>query len=194
MRAWVLLLGLVLGPRGEALAQSPERPRRKAPDYDDTFRKYSKRYFGPGFDWKLFKAQGMTESNLDATARSRVGARGVMQLMPSTARAIRSDNEDLSWVEDPEMNIAAGIAYDRTLWRLWEADSVVEHRTEFMFASYNAGRGTILRAQGHARRAKLDHRQWPSIRKVAARVPRWRHRETLGYIERIASARSGLGR
>ncbi|MBL8960121.1 MAG: transglycosylase SLT domain-containing protein, partial [Gemmatimonadetes bacterium] len=113
MRARVLLVALALGPCGEALAQAPERPRRKAPDYDDTFRKYSKRYFGPGFDWKLFKAQGMTESNLDATARSRVGARGVMQLMPSTARAIRSDNEDLSWVEDPEMNIAAGIAYDR---------------------------------------------------------------------------------
>jgi membrane-bound lytic murein transglycosylase MltF len=175
-------------------AEAQERPRRKEPDYDATFRKYSKRFFGATFDWKVFKAQGMAESNLDPTARSRVGARGVMQLMPSTARAIRSDNEDLSWVEDPEMNIAAGIEYDRKLWLLWEADSVNEHRTEFMFGAYNAGRRTILRAQGHARRAKLDHRQWPSIRKVAPQVPRWRHRETLEYIERIAAAREGLGR
>ncbi len=169
-----------------------ERSRRKAPDFDDTFRKYSKRYFGPTFDWKLFKAQGVTESNLDPVARSRVGARGVMQLMPSTARAIRSENEDLSWVDDPEMNIAAGIEYDRQLWLLWEADSVNEHRTEFMFGAYNAGRRTILRAQGHARRAKLDPRQWPSIRKVAPKVPRWRHRETLEYIERIAAARAAF--
>ncbi len=169
-----------------------ERQRRKDDLYDETFRKYSKRFFGPAFDWELFKAQGMTESNLDPTAKSRVGARGVMQLMPSTARSIRSDNEDLKWVEDPELNIAAGIEYDRKLWRLWESDSVSDHRTEFMFGSYNAGRGTILRAQGHARRAKLDPRTWPAIRDVAPTVPRWRHRETIDYIDRIAANRAAL--
>ena len=161
-------------------------------DYDDTFRKYSKRYFGPVFDWRWFKAQGMAESNLDATARSRVGARGVMQLMPSTFRAIRSENAELTWIDDPHMNIAAGIEYDRKLWLLWEADSVMEHRASFMFGSYNAGRSTILRAQSHARRSKLDPLVWPSIRKVAPQVPRWRHRETLEYIERIEAARGGL--
>lgn len=169
-----------------------ERPRRKDDLYDDTFRKYSKRFFGPAFDWQLFKAQGMTESNLDSTARSRVGARGIMQLMPSTARSIRSENEDLKWVDDPELNIAAGIEYNRTLWRLWEKDSVADHRNEFMFGSYNAGRGTLLRAQGLARRAKLDPRTWPSIKQVAPEVPRWRHRETLDYIDRIAAARAAL--
>ena len=30
--------------------------------YDDSFRKYSKRYFGPGFDWRLFKAQEMAKA------------------------------------------------------------------------------------------------------------------------------------
>ncbi len=187
MRRIVACLTLVLSIPLQA--QDRERLRRKVPDYDEIFHKYSKRFFGPGFDWKLFKAQGIAESNLDAVARSRVGARGVMQLMPSTARAIRSDNEDLKWVEDPEMNIAAGIQYDRTLWLLWEADSVHASRSEFMFGSYNAGRRTILRAQGFARRSKLDHRSWESIRKVASRVPRWRHGETLGYIERIGEAR-----
>ncbi len=54
--------------------------------YDPTFRKYSKRFFGVGFDWRLFKAQGMTESNLNPAATSWVGARGVMQLMPTTFR------------------------------------------------------------------------------------------------------------
>ena len=37
-----------------------------------------------------------------------------------------------------------GISYDRRLWRQWEQDSVEYHRREFMFASYNAGRGTII--------------------------------------------------
>src|SRR5919201_1404990 len=51
--------------------------------YDGVFRKYTKRYFGAGFDWRYFKAQGMAESQLNPTARSWVGARGIMQLMPS---------------------------------------------------------------------------------------------------------------
>lgn len=167
---------------------------RKSADYDETFRKYSKRFFGPAYDWKLFKAQGMTESNLDMLATSHVGARGVMQLMPSTFRSIQSENDELKWIDDPHMNIAAGIQYDRKLWLLWEADSITDHRTEFMFGSYNAGRRTLLRAQGVARRSKLDPRTWLSIRAVAPQVPRWRHKETLDYIERIRAARDGLGK
>ena len=171
---------------GAGVAQAQRAPLRRPADYDDVFRKYGKRYFGPGFDWRLFKAQGMAESNLDSSARSFVGARGVMQLMPSTFHAIRSENEDLKWIDDPETNIAAGIYYDRKLWLLWERDSIDGSRREFMFASYNAGRSTILRAQGQARRAKLDPRTWPDIARVAPRVPRWRHRETLDYVKRIA--------
>src|SRR6185369_14498089 len=126
-------------------------------------------YFGPGYDWRAFKAQGMTESNLHSMARSRFGARGVMQLLPTTFHEIASQNPDIRRaINDPEWNIAAGISYDRRLWQLWEADSVTLHRQEFMFASYNAGRGTILGAQS-----------------VAPTVPRWRWRETIGYVHRI---------
>ena len=89
--AFVALFALALAP--SPLTAQRKIEARKPADYDDTFRKYSKRFFGPAYDWKLFKAQGMTESNLDMTARSRVGARGVMQLMPSTFRSIRSENE-----------------------------------------------------------------------------------------------------
>lgn len=161
--------------------------------YDETFRKYSKRYFGPHFDWRLFKAQGMAESNLDAGARSGVGARGVMQLMPSTFREVSSKNPEIQHaIDDPEWNIAAGISYDRRLWRQWEQDSVTAHRREFMLASYNAGRGTILGAQSAARARRLDHREWPSIETVAPDVRRWRHRETLTYIRRIDGFLSDL--
>jgi soluble lytic murein transglycosylase-like protein len=153
--------------------------------YDDTFRKYTKRSFGPGFDWRIFKAQGMAESNLDSDARSKVGARGIMQLMPSTYKEVRSRNPELGKIDDPAWNIAAGIAYNRQLWKQWQPDSDAGHLLEFMFGSYNAGRGTLLRAQRVARDRALDQRVWPSIQSVAASVPRWRSTETLTYVDHI---------
>jgi membrane-bound lytic murein transglycosylase MltF len=159
--------------------------RQAADRYDDDFRKYSKRTFGPAYDWRLFKAQGMAESNLDPAAKSWVGARGLMQLMPDTFREIASKNPELERIDDPEMNIAAGIAYDRRLWLRWEIDSVQSDRERFMLASYNAGRTTLLNAQRVARTASLDPRMWSNIESVAPKVPRWRHAETLNYVRRI---------
>ena len=176
----VLAVFLSLMAAAGARAQSAV-PNR----YDDTFRKYSKRYFGPGFDWRLFKAQGMTESNLNPDATSGVGARGLMQLMPSTFAEIQSKNPEISQINDPEWNIAAGIGYNRQLWLRWKDSAAGTDRREFMFGSYNAGRGTILRAQKLAIGKSLDGRVWPSIQNVAPDVPGWRHKETLDYVQRI---------
>ena len=153
--------------------------------YDDTFRKYAQRFFGPGYDWRIFKAQAMAESNIDMNAKSWVGARGIMQLMPSTFKEIRSQNPEIQSIDKPEWNIAAGVFYDRKLYLQWldqqgESDSV-----PFMMASYNAGRGTLLRAQGIARNRVLDPALWLNVATVAPEVPRWRHQETLTYVERI---------
>jgi membrane-bound lytic murein transglycosylase F len=153
--------------------------------YDVHFQKYAKRFFGPGFDWRLFKAQGMAESNLNPNARSWVGARGLMQIMPRTLEEIRGRNPELRVVKHDEFNIAAGIAYDRQLWDLWEDNLDAAHLREFMLGSYNAGRGTLLRAQDVAESAALDERVWPSIKLVAPKVPRWRSEETLTYVDRI---------
>jgi membrane-bound lytic murein transglycosylase F len=153
--------------------------------YDDVFRKYSKRFFGVGFDWRMFKAQAMTESNLNPDASSRAGARGIMQLMPSTFLEVQSKNPGWASIDDPEWNIAAGIYYDRRLWRLWRDSVDTEDHRHFMFGSYNAGRSPILRAQGLARRRALDPRYWASIEAVADLVRRWRHRETITYVQRI---------
>jgi len=161
------------------------QPRDPADRYDDTFRKAAKRSFGPAFDWRVFKAQGMAESNLDPLARSRVGARGLMQLMPSTYREIASENADFAMINNPELNIEAGIAYDRRLWLRWENDSVADDRRQFMFASYNAGRATLLAAQRRARERRLDPRRWRNIEKIAASVPRWRHLQMLDYVRKI---------
>jgi membrane-bound lytic murein transglycosylase F len=54
-----------------------------------------------------------------------------------------------------------------------------------MLGSYNAGRGTVLRAQKVAQKQELDPRAWQSIETVAPAVSKWRHEETLAYISRI---------
>ena len=153
--------------------------------YDDTFRKYAQRFFGPGYDWRIFKAQAMAESNIDMNAKSWVGARGIMQLMPSTFREIHSKNPEIVSINKPEWNIAAGIYYDRKLYMQWKDQQGEGGCEPFMLGSYNAGRGTLLRAQDVARLRVLDPAVWLNIRTVAAEVPRWRHEETLTYVERI---------
>ncbi|MEO7995165.1 MAG: transglycosylase SLT domain-containing protein [bacterium] len=173
----ILLLSLAIAGRGAA-----QRPSER---YDQTFRKYTKRYFGVGFDWRLFKAQGLTESNLNPSATSWVGAKGIMQLMPSTFLEIQTKNPDWTSIDDVEWNIAAGIAYNRRLWRLWKDSVGTEDHRYFMFGSYNAGRIPILRAQGVARQKLLDPRYWASIEVVAPEVRGWRQAETINYVRRI---------
>lgn len=168
-------------------AAVPARAQSGADRYDDVFRKYSKRFFGVGHDWRMFKAQAMTESRLDPEARSQVGARGVMQLMPTTFREIQSRNPEWASIDDAEWNIAGGIFHDRELWRMWRPDVDGPDHHRFMFGSYNAGRIPLLTAQRIARDRQLDARTWPAIETVAPSVPRWRHRETLQYVDRIAA-------
>jgi len=170
---------IALGSASTALAETV------TDRYDDTFRKYAQRFFGPGYDWRLFKAQAMAESNLDMNAKSWVGARGLMQLMPSTFKEVRSKNPEIGSIDKPEWNIAAGIYYDRQLWRQWHDQQGEGGCKSFMLGSYNAGRGTLLRAQGVARLKTLDPAVWESIETVAPEVPRWRHEETLTYVKRI---------
>ena len=154
--------------------------------YDDTFRKYSKRFFGVGFDWHYFKAQGLAESGLDPHAKSPVGARGVMQLMPGTYAMIKkARSEGFGSIEDPEWNIAAGILYNRDLWQVWSDNPDEQERLRFMFGSYNAGPGTIRRATRMAKTRQLDDKTWRSVEEVAPAVQRWRYKETLPYVKKI---------
>lgn len=129
-------------------SNAPINNRRWTTKYDTYFNKYSKRYFGPGFEFKWFKAQGMAESALKADAESWVGAKGIMQVMPATFAEIKQQNKyiigDLS---DPRWNIEAGIYYDHRLFNSWKAERPFEDRLAFMFASYNAGMGNVLKGQ-----------------------------------------------
>lgn len=192
------VLGGLFPARGLAQVPAPERSTgalakassardaaKRVERFDPIFKKYTKRYFGIGFDWRRFKAQAMAESNLDTAATSYVGARGLMQLMPSTYSVIQTARPDFGAIDDPEWNIAAGIMHDRYLWKAWPAIEPDTERVRFMFASYNAGEGPITRAHAAALARQLEAARWASIEEVAPNITRWRYRETLGYVRKI---------
>ena len=161
--------------------------------YDAHFSKYSKRYFGVGFDWRYFKAQAIAESNLRADARSALGATGVMQIMPATYEEIRRRHGYIAGpVEQPRWNIAAGIWYDRQNFRMWRADRPFLERLKFMFGSYNAGRGNILQAQRAALRQGLNGTLWSSIEQHLPEVTGGHSRETVTYVSRILDIKGVL--
>ena len=161
--------------------------KRWTTKYDTYFRKYTKRFFGAGFDWKWFKAQAIAESNLKEDAKSWVNAKGIMQLMPSTFHEIKKKNPLFADIDEPRWNIAAGIYYDKKLYRKWKARRPFVDKMSFTFASYNAGFTKILKAQKACRKAGLDENLWHNIQQVAPRVRDWRHGETIGYVDKIVT-------
>jgi len=142
--------------------------------YDRHFKKYSKRYFGPLFDWHWFKAQAIAESGLSHDAKSHVGAIGLMQIMPATFDEINKKNPHLSKLEAHKWNIAAGIYYDRTLYRKFKR-TATQDKLYMTFASYNAGYGRILNA---SKRTGNEDKNWDDIK-------RYLPKETRGYVSRI---------
>ena len=88
--------------------------------YDKLIRKYARRYL---FDWRLIAAQIYAESRFRSKARSHIGALGLMQIMPSTAKWLegkaKKDTSELAQASKmllkPEINIHLGCYYDRML-------------------------------------------------------------------------------
>lgn len=142
--------------------------------YDRHFKKYSKRYFGPLFNWHWFKAQAIAESALNKDAKSQVGARGLMQIMPGTFEDIQKRNPHFSKLDSPKWNIAAGIYYNRSIYRKIK-NSPEQDKLYLTFASYNAGYGRILNA---SKRIGKKEKDWNEIK---AYLPK----ETRGYVNRI---------
>lgn len=102
--------------------------------FDDTIREASRLYLIPE---PLIRAVILVESNYFQGAVSPVGAQGLMQLMPGTARrmAVRD-------AFDPRQNILGGTRYLRWLANMFNGDLVLT------IAAYNAGEGAVVRHNG----------------------------------------------
>ncbi len=131
----------VLHASEHPLVSRPVDLNRWNSKYDPYFRKYSKRFFGPGMDWRWFKSQAIAESELKHTSRGPQGAVGLMQIMPETFS--QSNNELLLESHQERWHIAVAIQYNRWLWSRWEK-STEGDPIDLMLASYNAGRSRIL--------------------------------------------------
>lgn len=136
----------------------------------DLFQKYADRY---AMDWLLVAAQAYRESGLQQSARSRTGAVGVMQVLPSTAR---DRNVRVGNIHNLENNIHAGVKYMRFIMDYYFDDEDLDpvNRQLFALAAYNAGPNRIARLRGQAAEHGLDPNQWfNSVEElVAARVGR----------------------
>ncbi len=128
------------------------------------FRKYGDEY---SLDPQLMLAQGYQESGLDQTRRSRVGAIGVMQIMPATGKQLKVG--DISQLEP---NIHGGVKYIRSLIDHNFADQPMDdlNRTLFAFAAYNAGPTRVRRLREKAAQSGLDPNVWRNnVELIAAR-------------------------
>ena len=105
------------------------------------FRRYADEY---DFDWLMVAAQAYQESRLDQTVRSRVGAVGVMQILPSTAA---DSSVGIPDIENLENNIHAGVKYLRFMRDRYFANEGLDdlNATLFSFAGYNGGPNRIAR-------------------------------------------------
>lgn len=91
-------------------------------------------------DPALVYALTRMESNFDPMAVSSVGARGLMQIMPVTARYVSGDSAlSADMLHDPGLNLALGQRYVTLLAR----QSVVDDNLLYLLASYNAGPGNL---------------------------------------------------
>ncbi|MBL7832836.1 MAG: transporter substrate-binding domain-containing protein [Cyclobacteriaceae bacterium] len=112
-----------------------------------------------GWDWRLLAAIIYRESKFVSNDESWAGARGLMQLMPETARRFGAANPD-----DPRQSIRAGVNYLRHLDKFWEkkvADP--DERLKFVLASYNAGLSHIMDARKLARKHGKDPAVWNDV-------------------------------
>jgi soluble lytic murein transglycosylase-like protein len=120
--------------RRAAAMPAAELPADRITRYNDLIREAALLYQIPE---ELVRAVIKVESDYDPRATSRVGAQGLMQLMPETA--LRMQVRD---VLDPRENILGGVRYLRVLANMFNGD------LELTLAGYNAGENAVVRYGG----------------------------------------------
>jgi membrane-bound lytic murein transglycosylase MltF len=120
----------------------------------ELFRKYGERY---DIDYLLMVAQGFQESTLDHGKRSHVGAIGVMQIMPATAKELKVGD-----VTQIDANVHAGVKYMRFMIDQYYGREPMTplNKGLFAFAAYNCGPGRVAQLRKEAAKRGLDPHRW----------------------------------
>jgi len=120
----------------------------------EMFQKYAGQY---NVDFLLMMAQGYQESRLDQKVKSKVGAVGVMQVMPTTGKELGVGD-----ITQLEPNIHAGVKYMRFMIDRYYKDEPMNQLNKglFTFASYNAGPARIRQLRQEAPKRGLDPNVW----------------------------------
>ncbi|MFL5363675.1 MAG: transglycosylase SLT domain-containing protein [Myxococcales bacterium] len=142
------------------------------------FRQYGEQY---KFDHLLILAQAYQESRLDQDCKSRAGALGVMQVLPSTGTMMKVGD-----IKRLEPNVHAGVKYLRSIIDKYFSDPEISDydRTLFAFAAYNAGPTRVQSLRKKAARQRLDPNVWfGNVEIVASQVV---GSETVHYVSNIS--------
>lgn len=152
---------------------------KKFNDVVKLFRKYGDQY---AFDWLMLSALAYQESGLDQSKRSKSGAVGIMQILPSTAA---DANVNVKGIEKLEPNVHAGAKYLRFMADRYYSDQGMDTLNQhlFSFASYNAGPARVAKLRKEAGEKGLDPNVWfNNVELIAARRI---GRETVQYVSNI---------
>jgi len=120
-----------------------------------------------GFDWLHILAQAFQESGLDNNARSRGGAVGVMQVLPTTGAALGFKD-----IRPAPHNIHAGVRYMGQMrdQEIGGGQLDEEQRFCFALAAYNAGPARLRKLRETARAEGLNPNLWfGNVERVAMR-------------------------
>lgn len=146
--------GRVYTPRRRTYSPMLNRAKGQISQFDHLFKKYSTHC---DWDWKLLAAQAYQESAFDPTAVSYMGALGLMQLMPSTARSM---GVSISQAFDPEINLRGAVKLINQLNTHYASIADSRERLKFILAAYNAGAGHVDDARNLARKYGKNPDLW----------------------------------
>ena len=109
-----------------------------------------------GWDWLLLAALIYQESKFEVHQESWAGARGLMQLMPATAKRFGATDRD-----NPIESLKAGTLYLKYLDDFW-APTIPDHeeRVKFVLASYNVGLSHLIDARALAKKYHKRSTLW----------------------------------
>ena len=126
----------------------------KISHFDDLFKKYAKEI---DWDWRLLASLAYTESNFDTTVVSWAGAKGLMQLMPRTARAMGMPE---GMEQNAEESVKAAVKYISAVNKSLKMIPDKQERTYFILAAYNAGLGHVYDVIALANKYGKDGDKW----------------------------------